>query len=236
MNTNNYNKQLCEKGFLLYLSSRHWQFMLMVAKRKLSSLWMQMAAHVLQVLRAGRDAAQAQIMAATANKRIFIGLGLMGVVAPLAACLYLLFDRVEVDKGWYYLNYFHLFFVLGPHIAYIVAFVGIFYLFPFMSKRSYLMALPTGWNIAKIVWLISATSNEAFWQPVPKSLYLIGGLVALVFYLTHDWLTWRFFHRFDSFKAREKGLYQIVNDVPADKFVSMWKVYYEQKNNFQREF
>lgn len=228
--------QLCEKEFLHLLSSRHWRYMLMVARKKLSFLLMQMVARVRPALLVGLRAAQAQAMAATANKRLFIGLGLMGVVAPLAGCFYMLFDRVAVDHGWYYLNYFHLFFVLGPHIAYIFAFAGVFYLFPFGCKRSYLMALPTGWNIAKILWLISATSNAAFWQPVPKSMYLIGALIALVLYLTHDWLTWRFFHRVDSFKARERGLYQIVNDMPPEKFVSMWKVYYEQKNNFQKEF
>jgi hypothetical protein len=195
-----------------------------------------MAAHVLQVLRAGQDAAQAQIMAATANKRIFIGLGLMGVVAPLAACFYMMFDRVQVDADWYYLNYFHLFFVLGPHIAYIVAFVGIFYLFPFMSKRSYLMALPTGWNIAKILWLISANSNETFWQPVPKSMYLICGLIALVFYLTHDWLTWRFFHRVHAFECRIESIKRYSDDLDNEKLGSMVRQAWKTEKEFQKEF
>lgn len=241
VNINNNQQPLrkCGEGFYNLLFLRYLQLVpgqfTRVRKKTLLKLTL---AHVLVLkgVHAGRDVLQALVLAATANRRIYLGLGLMGVAAPLSACFYLVFDRTVIDESWYHLNYFHLFFLLSPHICMVGFLAGIFYLFPYGSKRSYLVSIPTGWTIGKMIWLVSVQNNEQFWQPLPMSVFLMGVLISFVLYLTHDWLTWRQFHRVDSFKAREKGLFQIADDIDPDKFRSMWKQYYSEKVKFQKEY
>lgn len=192
-----------------------------------------MIAPALRVAVAGLHAL---ILASTANLRIYVGLVLMGVVAPLAACVYLLFDRGIVVKGWYHLNYFHLFFLLGPHLFEFFCLLGAFLLFPKDSKRAYFLIIPAGYVLAKILWLITVTNNAEFWSVIPSSFILIGMLISTVLFVLTDWLTWRKFHGEDSFEKREKGLYQIANDVPAEKFRSMVMETWANKFNFHSKY
>jgi hypothetical protein len=195
-------------------------------------LWM-MTAHVHKVALAGL---RALMMSATSNHRIYGGLVLMGVVSPLAACVYLVFDRTSVVNDWYHLNYFHLFFLIGPHLFQFFCLVGAFLLFPQGSKRAYLLAVPIGFVLAKIIWLILVTNNAEFWQVVPSSFVLIGILISGVLLLTIDFLTWRQFHGLDSFEKREKGLYQIADDVTPEKFKSMVMETWRNKFEFHSKY
>lgn len=170
------------------------------------------------------------------NTRIFVGLGLMGVVAPLSACFYLLFNRVDYVPGWYHVNYFHLFFLLGPHLLLFFCLLGAFLLFPEGCKRGYMLAIPTGFNVAKIIWLIMATSNQDFWAVVPSSLILIGALISVVLFVCLDWLAYNKFHREDAFDARFDKLCELADEFDDAKFKSMIKTVWREKKAFQKQF
>jgi hypothetical protein len=170
------------------------------------------------------------------TQEIFTGLGLMGVVAPLSACLYMLCDRVNYVQGWYHVNYFHFFYLLGPYFFQLFCLLGTFLLFPQGSKRSFLIAVPTGYILAKIVWLATVTTNQELWQIVPSALVLIAILTALVLFLTIDYLTWRQFHRVDAFERRLETIDQATDKFPAEKVVSMFKQVMQEKKDFQKQY
>jgi hypothetical protein len=175
-------------------------------------------------------------LAATANSRVYVGLGLMGVVSPLAGVAYLVFDRTAIDVEWYHLNYFHLFFLLGPYLSLLIILIGIFLLFPRGCKRAFAMVLPTGFVLAKILWLISVTSNQEFWQVVPASFVMLAMLMSAALFLMINWLTWTQFHGKDSFEKREMGIKQIAYDVDAEKFRSMVMETWRNKYYFNTKF
>lgn len=169
------------------------------------------------------------------NARVFIGLGLIGVVTPLAACLYLLFDRSVVVEGWYHQNMFYLFMLLGPYLSYIVGTIGVFLLFPHGVKRAYSLTLPLGLFIAKTIWLIQTTSNAEYWQLPTWSFVATGLLIAFVLLICLDWLVWVKCHREDSFKARFESIYQIHEGLPLEKIGSMFIQTMRDKKNFEKQ-
>lgn len=236
MNSTNNHLQQCEKGelhSLFWRSSVLQRTLFIHVSRILSLLLNKLSVLVRKDLPAGLAALS---QSATANARIFIGLALMGVVSPLSACTYMLFDRTVIDLTWYHLNYFHLFFLLGPHLFQFFCVVGAFMLFPQGSKRAYLLIAPTGFILAKIIWLYQVDSNNELWAVVPSSLILISVLISAVLLLTIDFLTWRQFHRMDAFEKRLEGLYKISKDIPNDKLGSMFKTTWREKRDFQKEY
>lgn len=172
----------------------------------------------------------------TVNARLFLGLVMMGVVAPLAACAYMVFNRGFIIEHWYHVNYFHLFFLLGPHLFNVACFFGIFLLFPRGSKRAYFIAIPFGYTMAKILWLIQVSDNKALWSLVPSSFILGGMAISVVLLLIMDWLSWRKFHRADAFDARLNGLAQVADDLPAEKVKSMFLTTWREKKEFQKQY
>lgn len=179
---------------------------------------------------------RALVMTSTANGRIFLGLGLMGVVAPLAGCAYMIFNRTEYVAGWYHVNYFHLFYLLGPHLFELVCLMGVFFLFPQGSKRAYLIAIPYGYVLAKVCWLCQVNSNPELWQLVPASFILGGMAISVVMLKIMNWLTWRQFHVVDSFDKRLDGIYQIAGDIPAEKVKSMFLETWRLKREFNSKY
>jgi hypothetical protein len=170
------------------------------------------------------------------NARIYVGGVVMGVVAPLTGCAYMLFSRTDHVQGWYHVNYFHFFYLLGPHLFEFFCLCGVFLLFPRSSKRAYFIAIPTGYVLAKIIWLIQIKSNQELWQVVPSSFILISILISLVILLTLDFLTWRKFHRVDAFEKRIDGILQVSDDLPSDKVVSMLKLTWRERKDFQTKY
>jgi hypothetical protein len=90
------------------------QFSLPV-KMILSYLRTILDALVHKVLAVGLSALKQLRLSRAVNAEIYLGGLVMGVVAPLAGCAYMIFSRTEHVQGWYHVNYFHLFYLLGPH-------------------------------------------------------------------------------------------------------------------------
>jgi hypothetical protein len=182
-----------------------------------------LAALVAPGLTAGLRALVASI---GANNRIYWGLVLMGVVSPLSACVYMLFSRTEVIDGWYYVNYFHLFLTIGPSLFVFFLLTGAFLLFPDGCKRAYALVVPTGYTISKILWLLTVTSNEQFWQMPTGSFLFAGVLISFTLFIMLDWLAHNKFH----------GLYNIADAVDDTKFKSMFVQTMRAKKEFRKKF
>jgi hypothetical protein len=228
---NQLTKPLCEKLNLLF--SLFWLRVLgqyMPVRTMLSHL---VHARVLREVTAGLSALKNSV---TANNRVFVGLGLMGVVSPLSACFYMLFDRGAEFPGWYHVNYFHLFFLLGPHLFELFCLMGAFLLFPQGSKRAYVLIIPIGYIIAKIIWLILANSNQDFWAIVPMSIVLIGMLIGAVLLLMIDWFAHYKFHGIDSFNARFETLANGADLVDDNTFKRLFLQTMKAKREFYRKY
>lgn len=161
---------------------------------------------------------------------------MMGVVAPLASCFYMLFDRGAYDATWYYVNYFHLFLTLAPSLSLMATIVGIWFLFPYRFPRGYALAVPAGFTLGKILWLIQCTSNEDFYAIVPASFVLIGALISVFLFIASDWLVHNVFHREHAFERRLGTLYNGAKVLPGEVFKEQYQKFYEEKRAFQKQF
>jgi hypothetical protein len=202
-------------------SSELWQLDLLsrgaysslVQKIKTLNLWTKMLAVVKDV----RTGLHALLSSATINNRIFIGLGFVGIVSPLSAC-------------------FYLFMLLGPYLAGFFLTLGVFFLFPKNVTRSYSLVIPMAYLVGKILWLYFTTSNAEYWAVPHWTFFAMGFIISMVILMSSEWLTWRKFHRADSFDARQKGLYQIADSVDAEKWKSMMMETLRQKYEFNEKF
>jgi hypothetical protein len=236
---NNQQSLKCEstgkQSYLELLLFSLTQFSLPV-KMILSYLKTMVYAHAHKVLTVGLNVLKQIRLSREVNVRIYFGGVMMGVAAPLTGCAYMVFNRTDYVQGWYHVNYFHFFYLLGPHLFEFFCLCGVFLLFPRSSKRAYFIAIPTGYVLAKIIWLIQIKSNQELWQVVPSSFILISILISLVILLTLDFLTWRKFHRVDAFEKRIDGILQVSDDLPSDKVVSMLKLTWRERKDFQTKY
>jgi hypothetical protein len=193
---------------------------------------------VAAVVKAVRDGLTAQVLSLKTNRRLLVGFGFIGIMAPLVGCLHLLFDKSVMDREWYHLNNHYLLLLLGPFITGVFICIGVYHLFPNGCKRAYTLALPMGYLLGKIIWLYQIESNEEFEQIPPISIILLGVLISAVILFLNEWLAWRWAHRTRAFDSRLDGLYQIVDEesISAEKFRSMFKTVYQQKKNFPKEY
>lgn len=226
----------CERNSLLSLFSLFCQRVLgRFIAAKIKSLNLQFV-RVVQVATAGMNAPLLQTLVARINRRVFVGLCLMGVVAPLASCFYMLFERGAYDATWYYVNYFHLFLTLAPSLSLMASLIGVWFLFPYRSPRGYALAVPAGFTIGKILWLIQCTSNADFYSVVPASFVLIGVLISVFLFIASDWLVHNVFHREHAFERRLGTIYNGLPYMSGDEVKDVIKQYVEEKQSFQKQF
>lgn len=175
---------------------------------------------------------RALLLAATVNNRIYVGLILMFVAAPLSYCWYALFDRAHHIHDWYHVNYFHLFFLIRFQIAFSVFFIGLYHYLP-QDKRTKLLSIPLGFLLMSIAVNVMATSNEDIWRMADLQLFGAGICFALVLFFGVDYFVWRKFHRADAFEKRLDGIVEIANDLPAEKVVSMFTTTWRERKEFK---
>lgn len=218
------------RGSELWLLELHWQSVLTFISP--------IRARVGKEVRAILLAYQALVLSATASKRIYVGLVFVGIVTPLASCLYLLFDINVRVEGWYHINYFILFMLLGPYLSGLALTIGVFLLFPTGVKRSFTLLIPAAYFIGKIIWLYQTESNQEYWTVPSWSFFAQGLFVSTVIFFLIEWFAHRKFHGVDSFEARVKGLGNIVDeeDITDAKFRSMFRQTFHAKENFKRQF
>jgi hypothetical protein len=172
---------------------------------------------------------------ATTNTRLYTGVFLMLVVAPASGLAYNLFDyRVEIE-GWYHANYWNLLFVIGPHIASLFMVTGVFLLFPQLSKRAYFLAAPAGYHIGKIIWIVLADSNEAYYRLVPVTVYAMAICMAILWLLTFDWLMGLHYHKSEGNRARMEGVI-MAPGIPAEQKIELLQKLVEERRQLNRQY
>lgn len=172
-----------------------------------------------QFVHRARWAALAGLHAVDTNRRIYLGLFLILVVAPLSGATYQLFDITAVDRSWYFRTYFDFFLVLCPNICLCFSFVGASLLFPQDSHKAYFLLPPLTLYVTKILWLcIVVKSNDefnGFWQIIPYYFFITGGIVAFTLIYTFNFLMTLHFHKREGHIARIIGIIQAPGIAPA---------------------
>lgn len=180
---------------------------------------------------------QLRLFLSQVNRRTFVGMGLMGVVAPLSACFYMLFDwRVDKVAGWYHDNYFHFFLLLAPYFFVMFCLLGVWFLFPHRSARAYGLVVPMGYTVSKILWLALVSNDAEFYSVVPLSFVLMGGLLSVFLFIAFDWLAHNVFHRQDAFERRIETLYNGIDLVDGETFKGLFKKSVEEKKAFIKQY
>lgn len=203
-------------------------------------------APAVQVLIATLALTKALVRSSVINNRIYVGVILVSIVAPLSACLNMLFDRKDKIEGWFYDSYFNLFLVLGPYFFCLCIVTAAFLWIPPSSKRikfsqrdikfqiTRLLSIPSGLIVAKIIWLINCTSNEDF-DRLPSLAYLsIGLVIGYVIIRALDYLVWRQEHAMNALIDTLQGLYQI--DIDSKEREAMSAPYWKELREFHSKY
>ncbi len=175
----------------------------------------------------------------TASRRIYVGLGVMLVVAPVSYHSFMLFDRghhillAGIDMcGWYHHNYWHLFFLLRYQIAGVVFLTGL-YLVLSKNPLAKFISVYMGFILMGLVLNIFAESNDDIWDTMNVALFGSGICLSLAFFFLIDWLAHRYFHRKLAFDARIELIYKNGDDFGPEKAWSMFKTAYREKKEFE---
>lgn len=196
-----------------YLSARLWpwvQHFISLTKRNLSQLFLQTKKRLALVLQDTLAILNALSKSAS-NSRTYSGLSIMLVAAPLASVCYQFFPLHPIDKTWYYLNMYYFLLTLAPDLSFLLYVTGLFLIFS-TSKRAYFLIIPAGYHIAKIIWLVTVSSNEDFYRIVPFSFFVLGGLLASVWLFTFDFLMKLHFHTITRSLNAQDGITQLNID------------------------
>lgn len=159
----------------------------------------------------------------TINGRIYAGLVLVGVVAPLSACIHMLPGMKDlVSADWYYECWYNLYLVLGPYFFSLCIVVAAFLWIPPKTKRikfsqkslsfqlTRLLSIPAGYIIGKIVWLILCDKDEDYEALGHWSMYVGGVVIGYVIIRVLDYLVWRQEHSMNALIDSLEGLYRRV--------------------------
>lgn len=226
-------KPLCLKklsGWHSLLSFSEPLYLLVQSLQKSSIL--RMIAHVCKAPVVG---AVVLVKSFTANKRTLIGCGVMFIGAPLAYFAYAMFDRERLFTSWYHVNHWHLFFLIRYQISQVVFLIGLYIL---LSKHplAKVISFQLGFVLMGLTLNVIAESNADIWDTMDVTLWAAGVGFSITLFLLIDYLAFRKFHRADSFEARQKGLYQIADDVDPVKWKSMMMETLRQKYEFNQKF
>lgn len=181
------------------------------------------------------------------NNRIYAGLFMVSIVAPLSACVHMFLDKDAEIVGWYYFSNFYLYLVLGPYFFCLSIITAAFLWIPPASKRikfsrkgisfqlTRLLSIPFGLITGKIIWLFQVTSHEEFHR-LPSLLSVCGGLVigyAVIRLL--DYLVWRQEHVMNALIDSLEGLYNIPS-MDNQKRNELAKPYWQELRKFHSKY
>ena len=183
----------------------------------------------------------------TINNRIYGGLILVIIVAPLSACIHMLPGMKDlVSKEWFYECWYNLFLVLGPYFFSICVVLTSFLWLPPISKRikfskksisfqlTRAFSIPLGYCIGKIVWLIFCDTNADF-ERLGNPLFFVGGaVIGYVALRVLEYLVWRQEHVMNALIDSLQGLYKI--DIDPIEREKMAAPYWNELRQFHSKY
>lgn len=221
MKTINFNnQQTCERqsygghsSFSLpVLRGGLWHVAMM---RSLTAMYHQLPHRIASVTSEILVSRNALTSSVSVNWRIYTGLVLIGVVAPVALTFYKLFDATVINSDWFHLNFFYLFFNIGPCLSQAFLIIGVYHLFPYGDWKAKILIVPLSFNVAKLFTNIVATSNQEY-HNVQWYTWLCAPVAIITFFYLMDKFCWRKYHDFDGKMARLSGLVSI-SSMPQDE-------------------
>ena len=196
---------------------------------------------------AGASRAWTAMANCTINNRIYAGLILVSIVAPLSSCIHMLFDKDSQIEGWYYFSYFYLYLVLGPYFFCLCIIAAAFLWIPPKTKRikvsqrsikfqlTRILSIPFGLIVGKIIWLLQVTSNGEFHQ-LPSLLSLAAGIaIGYVAIRILDYLVWRQEHAMNALIDSLEGLYNLPN-IDHVQRTELAKPYWKELREFHSKY
>ena len=182
------------------------------------------------------------------NSRLYVGLILTIVVAPLASCFYTLFDRTanlplspetiallkagRASSSDYYVNSHYFFAGVGPHISFLIVLIGLALYFYKDSKIDFVWAAPIGYAAAKIYWLCNVISDDEFNQPVYWAIVLVVVLLTAVIIGSFKFWMDRKFHKYDGNLKTYEGLVKLKGMIPEEERLALMEKVLLQIRNF----
>lgn len=160
------------------------------------------------------------------NNRIYAGLVLVVIVAPLSACIHMLpgmKDNPVSVEVWFYQVWYNLFLVLGPYFFSMCIILAAFLWIQPVNKRikfsqkpvsfqlTRALSIPFGYCIGKIIWLIFCDNNDDFERLGHWSFFAGGVVIGYVLFRMLDYLVWRQEHAMNALIDTLEGLYKAPN-------------------------
>jgi hypothetical protein len=216
-----------QKGSVIWSRQEKRTMSSMRRQKRMLFTWM---ANLTSGLPAGISVLAGRVGVAVSNRfnvRTVIGIVLVLYVAPESEYLYLHFDHTNHNQTWYYETWFWFWMCQGPYLNSLITWIGAYLVFCPMgyTRKSYLLAFPIGWQVAKIVWLCFVVSHTEF-HSRPTNLFICYGLlIAVAMILAFQFLEHRLHHRTLKYFANLDGLCQIVDPTDAIQrgFRDAWK-------------
>jgi hypothetical protein len=115
--------------------------------------------------------------------------------------------------------------------------IGIFLLFPVKNKFRWITVLIMTDSMMEIIhYSFYTTSFETFHMPFNNTVRLLGWVIPVLLLSLADFVMWLYNHRILAFECRFESLYTLADDLPDEKFKSMFKTAWQQKREFKSEF
>lgn len=195
------------KGILLPPREKAMLRILKAQKTQLSSS----VERSIRYFRQGFCALAARVDAVASSKfnvRTLIGLGMVLYVAPFSENLYTYFEHKNHDLSWYYETWHWFWMCLGPYMFNAFSWTGAYFLFcpPGFNKKSFVFAVPIGYSVAKILWLLTVQNHTEFRSVPPALFYLYGVGIASLTLISFQYIEYRTHHRTRKYKAHLDGL------------------------------
>ena len=159
----------------------------------------------------------ALVNSSTVNMRIYVGLVLVWVLAPLSLSICYIFDKSVLDFSWYHVNYWYLFAALGPWMAMFFFTLGMFHINPYNKLTLYNVIPPISFTVIKMFKIVLCTSNTE-WNAFPSvEIISVGILSSIVLIISIEHFAWRQFHKYFGHMCRLEGLTEISSMTEAEK-------------------
>lgn len=163
--------------------------------------------------------------------RLIAGIFLAGCLAPLSDIFYAFdffkqfpaWNHYTENPAWYYNNYADLFLCLGPYIAWILAALGLNFMFiPETSKKKCLISISIFYPVIKILWLLQVTSDPEFHSIPPFAFWLYGIGIAVCLWFAAEYLVYLFNHKILNAVSTLDNITNNRKNLPAEQVVEMY--------------
>lgn len=205
-------------------------------------------AHVVRVQPVTRASMHLPVRSGIVNNRVYVGLVLVIIVAPLSACIHMLPNMKEVvSEEWFYKCWYNLYLVLGPYFFCLCIVIAAFLWIPPSAHRikftkkdlsfqlTRALCIPFGYIIGKIVWLICCDNNEDF-ERLGHPLFFLGGIIiGYITFLFLEYLVWKQEHVMNALCDSLEGLYKI-QDLDCNTRESMAAPYWKELRQFNSKY